>query len=256
MDLGPTGMARIEPREDLAGRRLGELSGPFGPFLDHFVQETWRAGGEVLASPERGPAEALLISDPSGPVGTVFARTPGPARSLASRRARLPLYSEVELDGSATPFDLFGIRLATAEPTPSIRHVVELAGPDEQVEVFRLWRSVLGPIEERWFHGLPSGSERTFLARVGGRAVGAAGLQLVGGHARLHSVVVAPGFRSLGIGTDLVRARLWWAARSGAVDAIAEIARTNVASRSAAERAGLRPVGEMYFYDRAAPGSP
>ncbi len=257
MAPGRIDVASLASRPDLAHLELERLSDPFGPFLEHFVRETWRAGGEVLARPDHGPAEALLISDPSGPIGTVFARSAGPARALAGLRPRLSLFSEMDLGGPAEPFDVVGARLAMGEPTPPLRHDVQAAGPEDQPEVYRLWRSGFGPIEERWFQGLPARSERTFLARVGGRTVGAAGLQLVEGHARLHSLVVAPGYRGVGIGTDLVRARLWWAVRSGAVDAISEIARSNQASRAASERAGLRPTGRMFFFERtAAPRAP
>src|SRR5512139_3701066 len=57
--------------------------------------------------------------------------------------------------------------------------------------------------------------ERYVIAEKDGRIVGAAGLELHGGHGLLRSVAVAPPMRGSGLGADLVRERLEWASERG-----------------------------------------
>ena len=70
----------------------------------------------------------------------------------------------------------------------------------------------------------------------------------VGAQARLHSLTVRAPHRRLGIGTDLLAARLLWARRMGCERILSEIARDNMPSQLIALRAGMRRVGEIYFH--------
>ena len=73
----------------------------------------------------------------------------------------------------------------------------------------------------------------------------------VGPYARGHSFLVHPRFRGVGIGTDLLRARMEWLRSLGARQVVSEIYDGNRASFIAAERAGMACVSEMFHYAAA-----
>jgi RimJ/RimL family protein N-acetyltransferase len=65
---------------------------------------------------------------------------------------------------------------------------------------------------------------------------------------------VHPRYQRLGIGTDLLTARMLWLQRSGGRQVVSEIYGGNLASRTAAERAGMALVGQMFHFRPARPG--
>ena len=71
----------------------------------------------------------------------------------------------------------------------------------------------------------------------------------------MHSLAVRPMYRHLGLGTDLLFARLLWARAAGARSVLSEIADQNLPSRAVAEAGGMRRVGEIFFYPPSEPRS-
>jgi len=59
----------------------------------------------------------------------------------------------------------------------------------------------------------------------------------------------------MGIGSDLLFARLLYARDAGACEAISEISERNAASRAVAERAGMRVAGTVFLYPPASGGA-
>ena len=109
-------------------------------------------------------------------------------------------------------------------------------------------REVYGVVNERWFDGPPNPSEAGFLAEVDGRLAGIGWVSKVHGHARIHSLTVRAPYRRVGIGTDLLFARLLWAHRTGASEVLSEISALNLGSQTIAARGGMRRVGQIYYY--------
>ncbi len=201
----------------------------------------------MLITPSDGPVAGVFLFDPAGPVGSVFARTRGDADPLLAGRSGLYVYSEVELPGPSEGYSIY--HRAPCDPLPGhrMRHSIRLATEQDQEQVYGLMRSVLGGIDRRWFQGLPSDRERCFVSEIGAELAGVAWLLTVGGHARLHSLVVAPQYRGLGIGTDLLFARLLWSSTHGAGEVVSEIAATNLSSQRVAQHAGMEPRGRLFL---------
>lgn len=238
--LGPT--VSMEPTE------LAALSPWFGPFLAHFVQETLRCGGEAIWAERAGRAEGLLLTDPGSGGASLFAVSAEASDALRDGRPVRFVFSERELGGPVEVYRLFHRRLSGTAPDHRFAHTVRAVEASDHAAVLSLMRAELGDVDDRWFHGLPTDREHGFLVEVAGEIAGAAWLLQAGRWGRLHSLAVRPRFRRLGIGRDLLFARLLWAARHGVAELLSEIADANGPSQAIAREGGMSAVGRLGLY--------
>lgn len=242
IELATLTLDDAEPR--LAGARL---SAWFDPFLSRFARETIGSRGEAVIAYDSRAVVGLLLKDPGERTASIFASTRAVAEELARTVPEGAVYAEVDLGGSPERFRIFAVELGEA-PAHRFRHAPRLLSDDETAEVGALLSEVYGTPAEDWLAVASAEGERCFGVKVGEELVGVAWAQVAGRSARLHTLTVRPGFRELGIGTDLVFARLWFAFRSGADRAVSEISERNARSAALAARAGMRPVGEMFLH--------
>ena len=242
----PAELALGGPEEDALGR--ADLSTWFNPFLAYFARDTRRCGGEVRLLRDAGEVNGLVIADAAERVATVFTRSSELAATTVRDRGSLGMFAEFPAEPAADPFDVFERLLGEETPTFRFGHAVRALVPEDLPTVRALMREVYRFVNDRWFVGLPNRSETGFVAEVEGRLAGVGWVTLVGPHARLHSLTVRVPFRRMGLGSDLVRARVWWAQRNGARRVVSEIARGNTDSQAIAERVGMQRVGTIYFH--------
>lgn len=225
-----------------------DLSPWFNPFLSHIARETRRCGGEVRVFREGGKVVGLTVSDPAERVATVFTRSRSIAETAVRGRGPYGMYSDFSFDAAAEPFAIFSTSLEGPPPPHRFRHRVRPFSSDDIPGVIDLMREVYGAVNERWFVGLPTNSEAGFVAEVNARLAGVAWLSRVGVYGRFYSLTVRAPYRRLGLGTDLLFARLLWARQAGVESVISEIAEENVGSQAVAALGGMRRVGEIYFH--------
>jgi len=227
-----------------------DLSPWFNPFLAAFAREAHRCGGDARVQTEGPSIRGLLVTDPVEGVASVFTRSREAAERWVRQRGSYGVFSGFFLEPTDELFDIFLFVFGREAPPRRFRNVVRSVTPDDLPRVLELMREVYGPVNERWLSGMPSASEVGFLCEVEGRPVGVAWVSLAGRRARLHSLTVRAPFRRMGIGSDLLSARLLWAQGRGATEAISEISRLNRPSQALAARSGMRSVGEIFFHRR------
>lgn len=247
-ESAPGSEPTVPVRPDDADRLLrnADLSAWFDPFLPRFAREAVRSGGVAVVEMEGPRPAGLLLTDPIDRVASAFTRSRAVAERLARAAGGLPVYSEIELPGVAETFHIYVASLAQ-EPRHRFRHPVRLLTTKDSSRLGELIREVHGVAAEPWLEIAEDEGERCLGVEVDRRLVGLAWVLVAGETARLHGLAVRAEFRRLGIGTDLVVARLTYAFRRGARRALTEIADRNVASRATAERAGLRPAGRLFL---------
>jgi GNAT superfamily N-acetyltransferase len=234
--------------EEALELRGADLSAWFNPFLSHFASEARRCGGEARFLREDGILRGMVVTDPVERVASVFTRSRSVAEPIIMGRGPLGMFSEFLTEPTADPFDVFCVPLGSGVLGHRFQHAVRPLSRSDLSSVEGLMREVYGEVNARWFEGLPSSTETGFLAEVDGRIAGVGWVSLVPGHARLHSLTVRAPYRRIGIGTDLLFARLLWAERAGAREAVSEISRRNPESQAIATRGGMRPQGPIYYY--------
>jgi len=250
LELGPPTSEELGPPGEQGGGGspgIPSLSGPFDPFLGRFARMATEVGGRVLVARDAGRAVALLLTDPEDRTASLFTRSPDAARALWAETSGWATFAEVALPLPREEFIVYAARLDAA-PQHRFRHRVRLLDPGDTEAVAELLHEVYGGAHLRWLGIARGAGEVGFVTEVEGRLVGVAWVLVVGGHARLHGLTVRPGFRRLGLGTDLLSARLLFAAREGARQVVSEIAVGNAPSRAIAERAGMRDAGRIYLY--------
>lgn len=242
--------------EGQEGREATRLSPWFDPFLPLFVRQAVRADGTVRVA---GPADApsgMVIDYPAENVASIFARDPTVAEGLRSLVAGRWVFCETPFEPRGEPYRIHVTDEIPSESSHRFLHRVRVLMAAEIDSTTRLLREAFDRFDERWLRALPGGEETGFVVEVGGSPVGIAWASVAGAHARLHSLFVSPRYRRLGIGTDLLFARLFWARRAGARRVLSEIAEENRPSRAIAERGGMRPAGTIYLYAPGRTASP
>ncbi len=228
--------------------RLPGLSEWFGPFLPLFMKEALRARGEVVLAEVDGEVRGIHLPASSEGVGSLFTRTRSIAERFLSQMGAQGTYSERSWLPGGEPIDVLAADLRDWPGAGTLRNVVRIAESEDLPALRTLVREVSGPGEVSWFDTLPRPEETVFLCEIDHRVVGMSGLTRVGPYARGHSFLVHPRYRGLGIGTDLLQARMLWLARTGGRLVVSEIYDGNIASHTAAMKAGMAIVGRMYHF--------
>ena len=224
-----------------------DLSDWFNPFLPTFARDAARSGGAVRIVVRGDEVVGLAIAHPNEKVVSIFARTRRAAEKLRREDPVGAAFCEIELEPVGEVFWIFRRPVRGPEPDHRFRHAVRTADPSETGEIARRMREEYGQLDDRWLLSASEEGETCFVAVAGDDLAGVAWACVRAQRARLHSLVVAPRYRRLGVATDLLMARLLWARTSGATDAILEISEHNHASQEVAGLGGFRPAGRIFW---------
>jgi GNAT superfamily N-acetyltransferase len=237
----------VEP-EDYRALASAHLSNWFDPFLGAFALEALRSGGDAWVYRSGPDPVALVLTDPFDKVASVLTQSRSFASSALRARGDLAMYAEHAFHPRGEAYDVFAWGAAGVPIDDRFAHRVRPVEAADLPAVLGLLREVYGSANERWFVGTDRGRESGFVVDVDGSPAGVGWLALTGAHARLHSLTVRAPYRRLGIGRDLVVARLLAARQAGARRVLSEISVRNVASLGIAVRVGMRRVGELFLY--------
>jgi GNAT superfamily N-acetyltransferase len=105
-------------------------------------------------------------------------------------------------------------------------------------------------MNRRWVRVALKNGDKCFTVRLDTEIVGLGWVSLVGSIGRIHSLFVKPQFRKLGIGEDILYARLLWLKSKHARSAFSEISRHNSPSTRIGSKAQMRVCGQVYQYFR------
>jgi RimJ/RimL family protein N-acetyltransferase len=246
----PATVRALDRWTDLGEAPLPDLSPWFQPFIPHFVAEVLRCGGHASGAWEGDALTGVWIYHDAEKVGTIFTRSPAVAERFAGLQGSGSLFSEIPLGVPGELYHIYAMDLESGGGSHRFRHLVRAAEPSDAERILPLIREIHGPIDDHWLRPISPNSEKGFLVEVSGEIAGVGWISVVNGNARLHALSVRPPYRRTGIASDLWYARILWARSAGARRVLCEISEGNVASRRVAEQGGMRPVGQMFRYDR------
>ncbi len=236
--------------EEVDALRLSRLSVWFEPFLPHFLRDALRSGGRVEVAEDGKEVRGVYLFSPAEKTGSLFTRVRSVAEHFYALPDRGEFYSERAWWPGGGLLHILLADLRDWKQERPLRHPVQVAGKEDIPRVQALVQETAGSVDEEWFRTLPRPEEVGFLSEVNGRVVGVSWLSLAGSMGRGHSLVVHPRYRALGIGADLLVARNLWLQSQGFEQVVSEIYETNPAPLTAAVRAGMAPVGQMWVYHR------
>lgn len=243
--------SKILSAEEVDELVLPSLSDWFDPFLPIFMRDSRRGGGEVLlATNEDGVIIGIYLTNPAERTASMFTRVRLVAEHFFSLKSKAEVYAEREWMSGGDRINVMLAELKDWNPNVVLRNQVRIAVSADMSRVGALIEEVQGPFDRSWLESLPRSDELCFVTEVDGHIVGVSWLTIAGRHARGHSFAVHPRYRGIGIGTDMLIARMLWLKSRGATSVVSEIYGGNEASRLAAERAGMAQVGNMFAFHR------
>lgn len=228
---------------------LPSLSDWFDPFLPLFMKDAIRCGGGVqIAEGEEREARGVYLLSPAEKTESIFTRTRCVAEHFLGLHNQLETYSEQEWRPGGDTINIMLADLRDWSQDHPFRNPIRVGTERDLPQVQELIREAQGPVDQAWFRTLPRPEETCFVSEVNGRIVGVSWLTVVGTSGRGHSLVVHPRYRRLGIGTDMLIARMLWLKGHGVAQVVSEIYGDNSIAQSTAERAGMTQVGRMFVY--------
>ena len=242
-------IGRLTSLTELDRAAIGNLSF-FDPFLKHFMKEALMAGGEVHIAENGGNVTGIFLYDGVERTGSIFTRSREVFDAFFGMKSRFACFSELSTEHRREVFHVYTAALADCRYARRFNHEIQVAGNEDLPEIACVMKGIYRHLNTKWIDIAPGEGDRCFVARVSGRIAGVAWLSLEGGVGRLHSLAVSHQHRRLGIGTDLLSARLLWLRAVGARSVFSEIADSNTLSVRLATCAGMRPSVEMYQYAR------
>jgi GNAT superfamily N-acetyltransferase len=103
-------------------------------------------------------------------------------------------------------------------------------------------------VNRRWIRVALKNGDKCFVVRLGSEVAGLGWVSFVKDIGRIHSLFVKPQFRRLGIGEDILYARLLWLKSKHARSAFSEISRYNSSSVRIESKAQMKVCGQVFQY--------
>jgi len=227
----------------------------FEPYLQYFVRETLGAGGEAYVSrTSEGNISGIFVYDGSEKTGTIYTISRRVFDYFYELRPFDFLFAEMKTEHESEIYDIYNVDLANLALVHRFSHEISIAEEGDIDEIRQFMSSTHPGINRRWVKVALNAGERCFFVRLGKEIAGLGWLSVVNGIGRLHSLHVKPQFRRMGIGEDILFARLLWLRSKRARSAFSEISRDNSASSRIATKGRMTPSGTIFQYFKKDPG--
>ncbi|MGA2385122.1 MAG: GNAT family N-acetyltransferase [Candidatus Bathyarchaeia archaeon] len=223
----------------------------FEPYLAYHTKEILEIGGEayVTRTPD-GVTSGLFIYDGSEKSGTIYTRSREIFDYFYELKPFNWLFSEMQTELESEIYDIYTVDLENLALVHRFSYEISMAEKGQTGEIERFMASTHPGINKRWVSVALENGERCFTVRLSGEIAGLGWVSLVNGVGRLHSLYVKPQLRRIGVGEDILNARLLWLKSKHARSAFCEISRYNVASSGNVTKAHMRVSGQVFQYFR------
>jgi ribosomal protein S18 acetylase RimI-like enzyme len=217
----------------------------FDPYLEHYTKEVLGVGGKIQIATSSERILGLFLYDEYEKTGSIYTRSKKIFDHFRKLESSSFLFAEI--DTSQIVREVFDIYMLNLEGvlSHSFKYVVSTPKLDEIERFMRFTHPSVNPL---WSCVAISNGDKCFIVKLDGRCVGCAWVSLVNGIGRLHTLYVDPQYRRIGIGEDLLYARLLWLKFKGARLAFSEISENNIASAIVARKANMFSCGRVYMY--------
>jgi len=217
----------------------------FDPYLEHYTREVLGVGGKIQIATSSERILGLFLYDEYEKTGSIYTRSEKIFDYFRKLESSSFLFAEI--DTSQLAREVFDIYMSNLEGALSHSFKYEVSTPRLD-EIERFMRFTHPSVNPSWPRVALNNGDRCFVVKLDGKCVGCAWVSLVNGIGRLHTLFVDPRYRRIGIGEDLLYARLLWLRLKGAKLAFSEISGDNIASAMVARKANMFSCGRVYMY--------
>jgi len=221
----------------------------FEPYLHYHIKEILEIGGEAYVSrTSEGTISGIFIYDDFEKGGTIYTRSREVFDYFYGLKQFGFLFSEMKTELENEIYDIYTIDIEHL--TLAHRFSFEIstidAGNVGEIEQFM---SLTHPgINKKWVNIALKNEERCYIVRLSNEIAGLGWVSLVKDIGRLHSLYVKPQYRRIGIGEDILNARLLWLKSNHARSVFTEISRYNIPSSNNVMKAQMKPSGQVFQY--------
>ena len=228
----------------------------FQPYLEYWIKETLEIGGEAYVSETAtGSGSGLFLYDDYEKAGSIFTRSREAFDYFYKLKPFKSIYAELQTEYPKEIYDIFTKDLENSLDH-TFSHAISVADIEQIEEIRQFMLSTHPGTNPRWIDVALTNGDRCVTVRLGDEIAGVGWLSLVNGIGRLHSLFVKPRFRKIGVGLDILFARLLWLKSKHARIALSEISVNNLQSSGISVRGGMKVSGQVYQYFRTETGKP
>ena len=229
----------------------------FQPYLEYWIKETLEIGGEAYVSEtEAGNGSGLFLYDDYEKAGSIFTRSREVFDYFYKLKPFKSIYAELQTEHPKEIYDIHTVDLENNALDHTFSHTISVADVEQIEEIRQFMLSTHPGTDPRWIDVALTNGDRCVTVRLGDEIAGVGWLSLVNGIGRLHSLFVKPRFREIGVGMDILFARLLWLKSKHARMALSEISVNNLQSSRISVRGGMKVSGQVYQYFRTETGKP
>jgi ribosomal protein S18 acetylase RimI-like enzyme len=221
----------------------------FEPYLQYHVKEILEIGGEIhVARASEGSVSGVFMYDNCEKIGTIYTRSREVFDYFYELRPFNFLFAEMSTEHESEIYNIYAIDLRNLAFDHRFSHEITIAEEEHIEEIEQFMVSTSAGINRRWVKVALKNGDRCFIVRLCNEIAGLGWLSLVNGIGRFHTLYVKPQVRRMGIGEDLLFARLLWLKSKHAHSAFSEISRYNSSCTRIALKGQMRVTGQIYQY--------
>jgi ribosomal protein S18 acetylase RimI-like enzyme len=226
----------------------------FEPYLPYFIKEVLEIGGEAYVSKgSAGDVSGLYTYDDFEKSAAVYTRSSEVFDYFWGLKPFNFLFSELKTEADSEAYDIYCIDLENHDIAHRFTHEISMVDEGQIGELERFMALAHPGMNNRWTRVALKNGDKCFTVRLGDEIAGLGWASFVRGIGRVHSLFVKPEFRKLGIGEDILFARLLWLKAKHARSAFSEISHSNFPSSRIASNAQMKPCGQVFHYFRKNP---
>jgi ribosomal protein S18 acetylase RimI-like enzyme len=225
----------------------------FDPYLQYSIKEVLEVGGEAYVSKDpKGEISGVFIYDDYEKTGTVYTRSKEVFDYFYDLKPSNLLWSELKTEHECETFDIYSVDLEKFPFAHRFRHEITVDEKEHAQEIERFMILAHPGINRGWTKVAFENGDKCFTVRLNNQIAGLGWLSLVNGIGRLDSLFVRPQFRRMGIGEDLLYARLLWLKSKRARSTFCEISRDNPPASKIHTKGHMTVTGQVFQYFRDA----
>jgi hypothetical protein len=229
----------------------------FQPYLEYWIKETLEIGGEAYVSETTaGNGSGLFLYDDYEKAGSIFARSREVFDYFYRLKPFRSIYAELQTEHPKEIYDIYTVDPENNSLDHAFSHAISVADREQIEEIRQFMLSTHPGTNPRWIDVALRNGDKCVTVRLGDETAGLGWLSLVNGIGRLHSLFVKPRFRKIGVGLDILFARLLWLKSKHARIALSEISVNNLQSSRISIKGGMKVSGQVYQYFNTEPGNP
>src|SRR5690242_14804604 len=200
----------------------------FQPYLEYWAKETLEIGGEAyMSETAAGNLSGLFLYDAYEKAGSIFTQSREVFDYFYRLRPFKSIYAELHTEHLKEIYDIHTVDLERTSLDHTFSHAVSVADGDQIGEIRQFMLSTHPGTNPRWIDVALRNGDKCVTVRLGEEIAGVGWLSLVNGIGRLHSLFVKPRFRKIGLGLDIMFARLYWLKSKNARMVFSEISADN-----------------------------